>query len=165
MEIRRATDEDFDDIWPFFREIASAGETYGYPTDIAYPEAKKVWIDYPQHTYVASIDGEIVGSYFIVRNHEGPGEHVCNCGYMVSPRARGKGVATSLCLHSQRIACELGYLAMQFNFVAASNVQAVALWSKLGFEIVGRLPKAFKHPSLGFSDALLFYKWLSDEQI
>ena len=51
---------------------------------------------------------------------------------------------------------------MQFNFVASSNESAVALWIKLGFETVGRLPGAFEHPGLGFVDALVMYKWLSN---
>ena len=50
---------------------------------------------------------------------------------------------------------------MQFNFVAVTNKGAIKLWHKLGFEQVGRLPKAFLHPSLGYVDALLMYKWLA----
>jgi len=79
---------------------------------------------------------------------------------MVSSQARGKGLATAMCEHSQEKAVELGYRAMQFNFVASSNQGAVRLWSKLGFDTVGRLPKAFNHPSKGFIDALVMFKWL-----
>ena len=158
--IRKARDADFDDIWPFFREIANAGETYGYCRDISKPEAFAEWMSKPEATYVALIDDRIVGSYFIKTNHNGPGAHVCNCGYMVSSLARGKGVASAMCEHSQQQAITLGYKAMQFNFVAASNEGAVRLWSKLGFETVGTLPKAFQHPELGFVDALVMYKWL-----
>ena len=79
---------------------------------------------------------------------------------MVAGTARGKGLATAMCEHSQQEALRLGYLAMQFNFVAASNTGAVALWEKLGFEAVGRLPRAFRHPQRGYVDALVMYKWL-----
>jgi len=64
-----------------------------------------------------------------------------------------------MCEHSQKIAIELGYKAMQFNFVASSNIGAIRLWSKLGFETVGHLPKAFNHPTQGYIDALVMYKW------
>ena len=74
--------------------------------------------------------------------------------------ARGRGLATKLCEHSQEVAIKLGYKAMQFNFVAASNEGAVRLWNKLGFATVGRLPKAFNHPSKGYIDAMVMYKWL-----
>lgn len=66
-----------------------------------------------------------------------------------------------MCEHSQQLAIELGYKAMQFNFVASSNENAVRLWGKLGFDTVGRLPKAFKHPVKGYVDALVMFKWLA----
>lgn len=105
-------------------------------------------------------DGRILGTYYLITNQEGPGSHVCNCGYMVSRAARGKGLATQMCEHSQDVARELGYKAMQFNFVAASNTVAVRLWHSLGFETVGVLPKAFKHPEQGLVDAFVKHKWL-----
>ena len=160
MQIREATNTDFREIWPIFHEIVSAGETYVYPQDTSKEEAKQLWMHLPRKTFVVEIDGEILGTYYLKTNHAGPGSHVCNCGYMVSSKARGKGLATSMCEHSQRIAVKLGYKAMQFNFVASSNKGAVSLWNKLGFDTVGRLPKAFKHPSKGYVDALVMYKWL-----
>jgi ribosomal protein S18 acetylase RimI-like enzyme len=79
---------------------------------------------------------------------------------MVASAARGRGLATEMCIHSQEVAKKLGYKAMQFNFVASSNEGAVRLWERLGFEIVGRLPKAFNHPSKDYVDAYIMYKWL-----
>ena len=67
-----------------------------------------------------------------------------------------------MCLHSQGIAVEMGYRAIQFNFVASSNEIAVSLWKKLGFDIVRTLPRAFNHPTLGLIDAFIMYKWLAD---
>lgn len=162
MVIREANIEDFDAIWPIFNEIASAGETYGYRRDTTEQEAMHLWMEYPRKTFVFEEGGEILGTYYIKTNNEGPGSHVCNCGYMVSSAARGKGLATSMCEHSQKIALELGYKAMQFNFVASSNEGAVRLWNKLGFETVGTLPRAFEHPSLGLVDAHVMYKWLAE---
>ena len=160
MKIREATREDFDQIWPIFHEVAAAGETYAYPRDITKRLAEKLWMDAPRKTYVVEEDAKLLGTYYIKSNQAGPGDHVCNCGYMVSSAARGRGLATAMCEHSQRIARELGYKAMQFNFVASSNEGAVKLWHKLGFATVGRLPKAFLHPAVGYVDALVMYKWL-----
>mgnify|MGYP006300006421 FL=1 len=162
MNIRVAIEADFDEIWPIFHEIASSGETYAYPRDISKEEAKRLWMHVPGRTYVATEKGEIFGTYYIKTNQPGPGSHVCNCGYMVSSKARRMGLATAMCRHSQKEAVYMGYKAMQFNFVAESNEEAVRLWQRLGFEIVGRLPKAFNHPSKGFVDALVMYKWLED---
>lgn len=160
MNIREATENDIDAIWPIFNEIVSIGETYAYPKETTKSEALKIRMQLPRKTYVVEDDNQILGTYYIKTNQAGPGDHVCNCGYMVSSKARGKGLATAMCEHSQNVATELGYKAMQFNFVASSNEGAVRLWNKLGFEIVGRLPKAFNHPVQGFIDALVMYKWL-----
>lgn len=160
MKIRESDRSDFEKIWPIFHEIASAGETYGYPQDTTKEEAESLWMRVPKKTFVAIEGDEVLGTYFIKTNQAGPGSHVCNCGYMVSSKARGQGLATAMCEHSQQIAMLLGYKAMQFNFVASSNDGAVKLWNKLGFDTVGRLPKAFDHPSKGYVDALVMYKWL-----
>lgn len=160
MHIREATIADFDQIWPIFKTIVTAGETYAYPRDTSREQAIKLWLEAPRKTFVAEENGEILGTYYIKTNQAGGGDHVCNCGYMVSPAARGRGLATTMCEHSQQIARSLGYLAMQFNFVASTNEGALRLWNKLGFETVGRLPKAFHHPALGYVDAVVMYKWL-----
>lgn len=84
---------------------------------------------------------------------------------MVSSQARGKGIATMMCVHSQKIALDLGYKAMQFNFVASSNTGAIKLWNKLGFKTVGTLPKAFNHSKLSYIDALVMYKCLEEKTL
>ena len=162
MHIREATAEDFDQIWPIFHEVTAAGDTYAYPRDTNKTQALQRWIDAPRKTYLVEEQGQVLGTYYIKTNQDGPGNHVCNCGYMVASTARGKGLATAMCEHSQHIAKTLGYKAMQFNFVASSNTGAVKLWNKLGFATVGRLPKAFQHPTQGYVDALVMYKWLAD---
>ena len=159
MNIREASKNDFDKIWPVFHEIVAAGDTYAYPVETTKEQAIKLWIDIPRKTYVYEIDGRILGTYYLKTNQAGPGRHVCNCGYMVSSTARGLGLATSMCVHSQEIAKELGYKAMQFNFAASTNEGAVRLWNKLGYETVGCLPKAFNHHAMGYVDALVMYKW------
>jgi L-amino acid N-acyltransferase YncA len=158
MEIKEASIQDFDLIWPIFHEVAKAGETYAFRTDTSKEEALNIWVKTPRKTYIALDDGEVIGTYYLKTNHAGPGDHVCNCGYMVAASASGKGVATAMCEHSQTMAKALGYKAMQFNFVASTNTGAVCLWQRLGYDIVGRLPKAFNHSTKGFVDALVMYK-------
>lgn len=160
MNIREATKEDWDTIWPIFNEVVAAGDTYAYEVDTTKEQAERIWLDTPRKTYVFEEGKIILGTYYLKTNQAGPGKHVCNCGYMVSSKARGKGLATSMCEHSQKIALDLGYKAMQFNFVAASNDGAIRLWDKLGYNTVGRLPRAFKHPSQGNVDALVMFKSL-----
>ena len=42
LRIRDAIEADFEQIWPIFHEIASAGETYAYPQDTSKDQARKL---------------------------------------------------------------------------------------------------------------------------
>lgn len=160
MKIREAKQSDFNQIWKFFKTIIEAGESYPYPSNMSKEEAEAEWMMPPKRVFVASKDEQIVGTYYIKPNQPGRGAHVCNCGYMVSSSAQGRGIATKLCEDSQKKAVALGFKAMQFNLVVSTNEVALHLWSKLGFERVGRLPKAFLHAGKGYVDAFVMYKWL-----
>lgn len=164
LEIRSARAEDAEALWPILREVIRAGDTYAIDPGITRDRALEMWMETPRACYVAEVEGRILGTYYIKTNHAGAGAHVCNCGYMVAPHARGQGIARAMCAHSQDAAMKLGYLAMQYNLVAETNVGAIALWEKMGFETVGRLPRAFRHPETGLVDARVMYKWLSDGQ-
>ena len=123
-------------------------------------QAFSLWCQTPLKAYVFVENNEVLGAYYIKPNAMGPSSHICNCGYMVSSEARGKGITSRLCEHSQQKAIELGFEAMQFNSVVSTNVVAVKLWEKLGFSIVGTIPKAYKHTQLGLVDSYVMYKWL-----
>jgi ribosomal protein S18 acetylase RimI-like enzyme len=154
MHIRPATANDAPAIWRVIGPAIRAGETYALDRDMTEADGND------RATYVAEDDGEIVGTYYLRTNQSGGGSHVCNCGYMTAAAATGRGVARAMCLHSLEQARQRGYRAMQFNFVVSTNTRAVALWQALGFEIVGRLPRAFRHPSLGDVDALVMFRSL-----
>jgi ribosomal protein S18 acetylase RimI-like enzyme len=100
----------------------------------------------------------VLGTYYIRPNQNAGGAHVANCGYMVAEGARGRGVATALYEHSVEHARRRGFRALQFNLVIASNDVAARLWQKLGMRMVGTLPGAFRHPTLGYVDAYVMYR-------
>ncbi|MFC1665405.1 GNAT family N-acetyltransferase [Pseudomonadota bacterium] len=158
--IRQIQVNDWQSVWPMLREVFRRGETYAYSPDISETEAYRVWVETPLVTYVAVDGDEIVGTYYLKPNQPELGAHVCNCGYIVSEQARGKGVASLMCKHSQAEARLRGFKAMQYNLVVSTNKTAVALWEKLGFAQVGVLPNAFNHKRLGYVDALVMYKEL-----
>ena len=160
MRIRLAETQDADAIWAILRPVFRAGDTYAVDPAISRDDALAYWMDQPAACYVAQRDGEIVGTYYIKTNQQGGGAHVCNCGYMVSASARGQGIAALMCEESQAQAAQMGYRAMQFNFVLTSNAGAVHLWRKLGFAVLGTIPQAFDHPHLGLVDAHVMHKAL-----
>ena len=163
IEIRRADPADWPALWSVIEPVFRAGETYAFPADIAEADARAAWLERPAATYAAVMGTDVVGTYYIKPNQPGPGAHVCNCGYVVAAHGRGRGVARLLCEHSQDEARRLGFRAMQFNLVVATNETAIRLWTELGFDTVGRLPGAFRHEKLGFVDALVMYKQLLSE--
>ena len=102
--------------------------------------------------------GRILGTYYLKANQAGGGDHVANCGYIVHPEATGRGIARRMCEHSLERARARGFRAMQFNFVVSTNGRAIRLWQTLGFETLGRLPLAFRHPVHGYVDALVMFR-------
>ena len=160
MYISEITKSDFELFWPVFKEIVLAQETYAIEPDIDFDSAYKLWCLSPQKAFVIKDDKLILGTYYIKANAAGPSSHICNCGYMVNPKSRGKGLARKLCIHSQELALGLGYKAMQFNSVVSTNEVAIELWKKLGYKIIGTIPRAFKHKKLGFVDSFIMHKEL-----
>ena len=160
MLIRPATSDDAPAIWSIVGPTIRAGETYALPRDMSEADALSYWMGSDRQTFVAVADGRIVGTYYLRPNQAGGGDHVANCGYITDPAVAGQGVARRMAEHSIELARSQGFRAMQFNFVVSTNKRAVRLWQSLGFEIVGRLPLAFRHPSLGYVDALVMFQTL-----
>ncbi len=162
ISVRRYQESDWPALWPLLQATFAAGDTYAYSPESNEAEIHTAWVEGPAATYVACApDGSLLGTYIIKANQPGLGSHVCNCGYVVTPEAQGKGVASAMCEHSQREAVSMGFLAMQFNLVVSTNERAVRLWKRLGFHVVGTLPRAFRHVRLGLVDALVMYKELA----
>lgn len=160
MLIRKAHPKDEAAIWAILEPVIRAGETYPLPRDMGRESALAYLFSPGHEVFVAESGDEIVGTYFLKANQKGGGAHVANCGYMTAPHATGRGVARAMCAHSLERARERGFRAMQFNFVVSTNERAVRLWQSSGFEIVGRLPRVFEHPKLGFVDAFVMYREL-----
>ena len=160
MLIRPAVDEDKNAIWAIMEPIIRAGETYTLPRDMERDSALAYWLSPNHEVFVAEESGKIVGTYFLQANQQGGGGHVANCGYMTDVAATGRGIARAMCEHSLGRARGRKFRAMQFNFVISTNERAVRLWQSFEFEIVGRLPAAFLHPTLGYVDAYIMYRTL-----
>lgn len=162
-EIRLATAADWPGIWPIWHEVVAAGETYCLAPETDEPTARGLWmLPEPAEVWVATVGGQILGTGLLKPNQAGPGNHVANAGFMVASAAAGRGIGRALAERVVRRARERGYHAMQFNAVVASNTRAVALWKSLGFDIIGTVPEAFRHPQLGLVDLHIMYQRLVD---
>jgi len=165
MVIRTANECDRDGIWEIIREVIVGGDTYVFDPGSSREEMLGYWFSPEKHVYVASEMSSqeteaILGTFWLKANQPGLGDHVCNAAYMVSPAAHGKGIGRKMAEFSLEEARRLGFTAMQFNFVVASNSAAVRLWQSIGMEIIGTIPKAFRHKTLGPTDAYIMYREL-----
>lgn len=162
LTIRRAGREDSDAVWAILEPVIRAGETYPLPRDMTRKAALAYWLSSLHQTYVAEdTDGAALGTYYLRPNNSGGGAHIANCGYMVAQNAQGKGVARRMCAHSLEEARKAGFRGMQYNFVISSNTRAIALWERMGFDTLGRLPKVFDHPTQRYVDALVMFQDLT----
>lgn len=162
MLIRPARESDFDAIWAIFQAVVASGSTYVFAPDTPREDAWQYWFGPGVTCFVAEDDGRVVGMYKFIPNQRDLGNHVANASFMVATDAAGRGIGQALGEHCLRQARQAGYRAMQYNFVVSTNTAAVALWRKLGFAIVGTLPKAFRHQQLGEVDAYVMYRFLDD---
>ncbi|MDV6033200.1 MAG: GNAT family N-acetyltransferase [Phycisphaera sp. RhM] len=161
IDVRQYYPADWAATWQIIEPVFRAGESYPFSPTISEKAARQIWVDAPAATFVATNESEaVIGTYYIKPNQPTLGAHVCNCGYIVAADARGHGVASLMCEHSQKEAKVMGFKAMQYNLVVATNEGAVHLWKKHGFEVVGTLPRAFQHQRHGLVDALVMYKLL-----
>ena len=160
LEIRRATETDREPIWKIFHEIVAAGDTYAIDPNISREGALAYWFAAGTHTYVATQDRQLLGTYILRPNQSGGGGHVANAAFMAANTARGRGIGRAMAQHCLSEARRLGFRAMQFNFVVSTNESAVKLWQELGMKVVGTLPGAFRHPQKGYVDVYVMFRSL-----
>jgi L-amino acid N-acyltransferase YncA len=162
MLIRAASTDDWRQIWPFLRQIVAAAETYAYDPEMDEASARELWLAGPPVRTVVAVerDGTVLGTASMYPNRPGPGSHIASASFMVDPRASGQGVGRALGEEALVWARSSGFRAMQFNAVVETNTRAVALWRSLGFEIIGTVPGAFRHPTAGYVGLHVMYRHL-----
>ena len=161
MNVCEQSETDWPDVWRVIEPVFRAGESYPLPHDVSEQDAKRYWIKSDGLNAVArDHNGAVLGVYYLRPDQGGPGDHICNAGYVIAEAARGRGLATALCTQSQDQARAMGFRGMKFNLVVSTNEAAVKAWKKAGMEIIGTVPSAFRHPALGFVDAYIMFRVL-----
>jgi GNAT superfamily N-acetyltransferase len=143
LDIHPARPEEHRGLYEAFAEIVARGE--GFPHDprvaLTYDDFTHYWLVHKSFVGVATLDGRLAGSYHLKPNFVGRGAHIANAGYFVVGDLRGQGIGERLVRHSMEQALALGFDALQFNAVFASN-PARRLYERLGFQNIGSIPDA-----------------------
>ena len=157
---RRAGAEDWPALWTIMEPVLRAGETYCWDPSMDEAAAHREWLPGPAGpdptlTVMVAVEdtgrgaGRVLGTAQLHANRGGNGAHVANASFLVASDAGGRGVGRALAEYVLEEARAAGYEAMQFNAVVETNRRAVALWTSLGFSIIGTVPGGFRHPSHG----------------
>lgn len=158
-QVRPARASDAPSVCEVLNEVIAEGDAFLFEKPFSVGRVR-AWMQSDPACFVGEADGEIVGVYFLHANHPGRGAHVANAIYAVRSDARSRGVGARLGEHSLETARRLGFEAIQFNAVVATNRGALRLWKKLGFSVVGRVPKAFRKGADVYVDLHILHRFL-----
>lgn len=151
-----------------FNTMVTEGNTYPQTQPLTVEEFNAYWlrrdafvvrtVEVAANEKTAS--NAVLGAFFIKPNFPGRCSHICNAGFIVHPTMRGRGMGRLMGESMLQLASYLGYSAAMFNLVFETNIASIQLWESLGFETIGRIPKAAKLVDGNLVDALMMYKEL-----
>jgi GNAT superfamily N-acetyltransferase len=142
-------------LFDLFARVVAAGEGFPQSPPLTRAEFEATWV-YPVTTVVAAYTSEapeqLAGAYYLKPNSPGRAAHIANAGYIVERAYRGRGVGRALLQDSIVRAPVVGFDAIQFNLVFASN-PARQLYEQLGWQQIGRVPAA-----VDSEDAIIYWR-------
>lgn len=148
------------ELYQIFREVVDSGEQFPYESSSMEEFYRQFFTPHGQVYVCHTLDGEVIGGFYLRPNFSGRSSHIANAAYMIRSTYRGNGIGTLLIKASLHLAKDLGFRAMQFNMVLSQNRLAVKLYQKLGFNIVGTLPEAIRNPDGSYQDGFVIYRKL-----
>jgi GNAT superfamily N-acetyltransferase len=156
-ELSLAALPDYDELFAAYAEIVESGAGFPHQPPLTREAFDEYWIAHSSTVWIVRVAGRLVGAYYVKPNFVGRAAHIANAGYFVVQSHRGQGLGRRLVEHSLHQARRLGFDAMQFNLVFASN-PARQMYRQLGFAEVGRIPAAVEG-----EDAVIYWRSLEQE--
>lgn len=161
VSIRKYKQDDIKDMVRIWNEVVREG--IAFPQEELLNETSgKTFFDAQTYCGVAEdvTEGKIYGLYILHPNNVGRCGHICNASYAVSSDSRGMHIGEKLvkdCLIQGR---EKGFGILQFNAVVATNIHARHLYERLGFKLLGIIPKGFRMKDGHYEDICPYYREL-----
>jgi L-amino acid N-acyltransferase YncA len=157
--VRDFRESDWPQVWAIVADVVRAGETFPFDPGMTEEQARAIWLETPPGRTVVAVAGDsVLGTAKMGPNRAGPGAHISTASFMVARDRRGRGVGTALCRDAIEWSESEGYAGTQFNAVVETNRDAVALYERLGFRVLGTVPGAFQHPEEGRVGLHLMYR-------
>jgi len=139
-------------LFVLFGEVVASGDGYPHSPPLTRTAFEETWVRPVTLVVAAEQDGGLVGAYYLKPNSPGRASHIANAGYVVDAAHRGGGVGELLVGDSIWRAPLVGFDAIQFNLVFASN-PARRLYERLGWVEIGRVPRAVEG-----EDAIIYWR-------
>ena len=154
--------KDEEALYEIFREVVDSGSQFPYECS-SIEEFHRQFFTAQGQVYVChSLDGKVIGGFYLRANFSGRSSHIANAAYMIRNTYRGKGLGSLLIKASLHLAKDLRFQAMQFNMVLSQNTLAVKLYERLGFSVVGIIPQAVRNPSGNYQDGYVMHRKLNN---
>lgn len=160
ITVEKYTDADLPALREIWNEVVREGVAFPQLDELTEEGAREFFAAQDYTAVARDEDGRVLGLYILHPNNVGRCGHQANASYAVASAARGKRVGEALVSHSLATGAKLGYRLLIFNAVVASNTRAIALYEKLGFVRIGRVPGGFHLKDGSWSDTILFYHTL-----
>lgn len=154
--------KDEEALYEIFREVVDSGSQFPYECSSIEEFHRQFFIPKGQVYVCHSLDGKVIGGFYLRANFSGRSSHIANAAYMICNTYRGKGLGSLLIKASLYLAKDLGFQSMQFNMVLSQNTLAVRLYERLGFNIVGIIPQAVRNSSGNYQDGYVMHRKLDN---
>lgn len=154
--------KDEEGLYKIFQEVVDSGCQFPYECSSLEEFHRRFFTPQGQVYVCHSLEGKVVGGFYLRANFSGRSSHIANAAYMIHNSYRGKGLGSLLIKASLHFAKDLGFQAMQFNMVLSHNTLAVKLYERLGFNVIGAMPEAIRNPDGSYQDGYVMHRKLND---
>lgn len=162
VELDRMRPEEIETVRTLFNQIVEEGTTYPQDKPLSLADFGAYWSNYDGFVVrtTNTATSQIIAAFYIKPNFPGRCNHICNAGFIVEQDWRGWGIGRWMGESMLEIAVDLGYQAVMFNLVFATNIPSLRLWESLGFASLGKIPQAVRLDSGQYIDAVMIYRQL-----
>lgn len=161
ISIRKYTSADAQACRAIWNHVVEEGNAFPQVDGLTEAEADTF---FQSQTYTGVVEdtesGEVVGLYILHPNNVGRCGHIANASYAVRSDIRGAHIGEKLVKDCLAQGPSFGFRILQFNAVVATNVHAIHLYERLGFQKLGVVPGGFHLDNGEYVDIILYYHLL-----